>query len=103
MSVIEILTRVDAICKKYDKYDFDKQKHLNLSAADADADADGARLYAAVDSNIDAALQKAEAASNEKSRASAVVINAEIRRTKARLLDEVPKLERLAIKKVPSF
>ncbi|CAL5351121.1 unnamed protein product [Camellia sinensis] len=97
MSVIEILTRVDAICKKYDKYDFDMQKHLNLSAADANAD--GARLYAAVDSNIDAALQKAEAASNEKSRASAVAINAVIRRTKARLLDEVPKLEGLAIKK----
>ncbi|KAI7998308.1 Syntaxin-71 [Camellia lanceoleosa] len=96
MSVIEILTRVDAICKKYDKYDFDKQKHLNLSAAD-DA---FARLYAAVDSDIDAALQKAEAASNEKSRASAVAINAEIRRNKARLLEEVPKLERLAIKKV---
>ncbi|KAI7999079.1 Syntaxin-71 [Camellia lanceoleosa] len=96
MSVIEILTKVDAICKKYDKYDFDKQKHLNLSAA-ADA---FARLYSAVDSDIDAALQKAEAASNEKSRASAVAINAEVRRTKARLLEEVPKLERLAIKKV---
>ncbi|KAL7170124.1 hypothetical protein ACSBR2_035056 [Camellia fascicularis] len=70
-------------------------KHLNLSAA-ADA---FARLYAAADSDIDAALQKAEAASNEKSRASAVAINAEIRRTKARLLEEVPELERLAIKK----
>ncbi|CAL5415690.1 unnamed protein product [Camellia sinensis] len=34
------------------------------------------------------------------SRPSAVAINAEIRRTKARLLEEVPKLERLAIKKV---
>ncbi|KAI7996975.1 Syntaxin-71 [Camellia lanceoleosa] len=96
MSVIEILTRVDAICKKYDNYDVDKQKHLNLSAADDAV----ARLYAAVDSDIDAALQKVEAASNEKSRASAVAINAEIRRTKARLLEEVPKLERLAIKKV---
>ncbi|KAI7997123.1 Syntaxin-71 [Camellia lanceoleosa] len=95
MSVIEILTRVDAICEKYDKYDFDKQKHLNLSAAD-DA---FARLYSAVDADIDAALQKAEAASSEKSRASAVAVNAEIRRTKARLLEEVPKLERLAIKK----
>jgi hypothetical protein len=27
-------------------------------------------------------------------------MNAEIRRTKARLLDEVPKLQRLAVKKV---
>lgn len=45
-------------------------------------------------------LQKADTASNEKNRASAVALNAEIRRTKARLLEEVPKLQRLAIKKV---
>lgn len=44
--------------------------------------------------------QKAETASNEKNRASAVAINAELRRTKARLLEEVPKLQRLAVKKV---
>ncbi|KAJ6407421.1 hypothetical protein OIU84_010839 [Salix udensis] len=36
----------------------------------------------------------------EKSKASAVALNAELRRTKARLLEEVPKLQRLAIKKV---
>ncbi|KAL7195520.1 hypothetical protein ACSBR1_035700 [Camellia fascicularis] len=99
MSVIEILTRVDAICEKYDKYDFDKKKHLNLSAAD-DA---FARLYSTIDSDIDAALQKAGAASSEKSRASAVAVNAEIRRTKARFLEEVPKLERLAIKRFDLF
>ncbi|CAL5334783.1 unnamed protein product [Camellia sinensis] len=95
MSVIDILTRVDAICQKYDKYDLDKQKDLNVSGDDAFA-----RLYASVESDIDAALQKAEAASKEKNRASAVAINAEIRRNKARLLEEVPKLQRLAIKKV---
>ncbi|KAA8516535.1 hypothetical protein F0562_016959 [Nyssa sinensis] len=95
MSVIDILTRVDAICKKYDKYDIDKQKDLNVSGDDAFA-----RLYAAVEADIDAALQKAEAASKEKNRASVVAINAEIRRTKARLLEEVPKLQRLAVKKV---
>ncbi|CAI9778998.1 unnamed protein product [Fraxinus pennsylvanica] len=95
MSVIDILTRVDAICKKYDKYDIEKQKDSNVAGDDAFA-----RLYAAVESDIEAALQKAETASQEKSRASAVAINAEIRRTKARLLDEVPKLQRLAVKKV---
>lgn len=52
MSVIDILTRVDAICKKYDKYDFDKQKDLNVSGDDAFA-----RLYTAVEADIDAALQ----------------------------------------------
>lgn len=45
-------------------------------------------------------LQKAETAANEKNRASVVAINAEIRRTKARLLEEVPKLQRLAVRKV---
>ncbi|KAF1897805.1 hypothetical protein Lal_00032565 [Lupinus albus] len=95
MSIIEILTRVDSICNKYDKYDLQKNKDSNFSGDDAFA-----RLYAAVDSDIDAALQKAETASKDKGKASAVAINAEIRRTKARLLEEVPKLQRLAIKKV---
>ncbi|KAL0344626.1 UNVERIFIED_CONTAM: DnaJ protein P58IPKB [Sesamum radiatum] len=94
MSVIDILTRVDAICKKYDKYDV-TQKDSNVSGDDAFA-----RLYAAVESDIEAALQKAETAASEKNRASVVAINAEIRRTKARLLEEVPKLQRLAVKKV---
>ncbi|KAH0753361.1 hypothetical protein KY285_006509 [Solanum tuberosum] len=95
MSVIDILTRVDSICKKYDKYDIDKQKDSNVAGDDAFA-----RLYSSVESDIETALQKAETASNEKNRASVVAINAEIRRTKARLLEEVPKLQRLAVRKV---
>ncbi|XP_031399081.1 syntaxin-71 [Punica granatum] len=95
MSVIDILTRVDAICKKYDKYDVERQKESNVSGEDAFA-----RLYAVVEADIEAAEQKAEAAAKEKNRASAVALNAEIRRTKARLLEEVPKLQRLAMKKV---
>lgn len=39
-------------------------------------------------------------AANEKNRATIVALNAEIRRIKARLMDEVPKLQRLALKKV---
>ncbi|RDY00815.1 Syntaxin-71, partial [Mucuna pruriens] len=95
MSVIDILTRVDSICKKYDKYDVEKQRDSNVSGDDAFA-----RLYAEVDADIQALHQKAETASKEKGKASAVAINAEIRRTKARLLEEVPKLQRLAVKKV---
>jgi len=139
MSVIEILTRVDSICKKYDKYDVEKHRDANVAGDDAFA-----RLYASVDADIEALLQvcphrnsydsicaltgeffyrimelgvsimvlrkflcislifvqKAETASKEKGKASAVAINAEIRRTKARLLEEVPKLQRLAVKKV---
>ncbi|KAK9985488.1 hypothetical protein SO802_030439 [Lithocarpus litseifolius] len=95
MSVIDILTRVDAICKKYDKYDVEKQKDVNVAGDDAFA-----RLYAAVEADLESALQKAESASKEKNKASAVAMNAEVRRTKARLLEEVPKLQRLAVKKV---
>ncbi|EHA8591199.1 Syntaxin-71 [Cocos nucifera] len=95
MSVIDILTRVDAICKKYDKYDVEKQRAENVSGDDAFA-----RLFAAVESDIDAALQKSDMAAREKNRAAAVAMNAEIRRTKARLMEEVPKLQRLALKKV---
>ncbi|KAL5740758.1 hypothetical protein ACOSP7_029639 [Xanthoceras sorbifolium] len=95
MSVIDILTRVDSICKKYDKYDIEKQKGGNVSGDDAFA-----RLYGVVEADIEASLGKAEAAAKEKNKASAVALNAEIRRTKARLLEEVPKLQRLAMKKV---
>lgn len=52
MSVIDILTRVDSICKKYDKYDIDKQKDSNISGDDAFA-----RLYAVVEADIEAALE----------------------------------------------
>ncbi|XVF22510.1 hypothetical protein REPUB_Repub12eG0178800 [Reevesia pubescens] len=95
MTVIDLITRVDSICKKYEKYDIDKQKDANVAGDDALA-----RLYGFVESEIDSALQKSEAAATEKNRATAVAMNAEIRRTKARLLEELPKLQRLALKKV---
>ncbi|KAL6967282.1 hypothetical protein U1Q18_033085 [Sarracenia purpurea var. burkii] len=52
MSVIDIRFRVEAICKKYDKYDVEKQRELNASTDDAFA-----RLYSDVESQIDAALR----------------------------------------------
>lgn len=52
MSVIDLITRVDAICKKYDKYDVDKHRVSdNVSGDDAFA-----RLYGVVESELDAAL-----------------------------------------------
>ncbi|KAK3022477.1 hypothetical protein RJ639_045806, partial [Escallonia herrerae] len=72
MSVIHILFRVDAICKKYEKYDIDRQRQLNAY----------------------------EMVAMETNRATVVAKNAEIRRMKARLMDEVPKLQKLAMKKV---
>ncbi|KAJ4837172.1 Syntaxin-71 [Turnera subulata] len=95
MSVIDLITRVDAICKKYDKYDVDKQRDQNVFGDDAFA-----RLYGTFESEVDAVAKKSELAAAEKSRATAVAMNAEVRRTKARLLEELPKLQRLALKKV---
>lgn len=95
MSVVDILFRVEDICKKYEKYDVQKQRELNAYGDDAFA-----RLYAAVEAEIETALHKSEMACKEKNRASAAALNAEIRRTKARLMDEVPKLRKLALKKV---
>ncbi|THU65910.1 hypothetical protein C4D60_Mb05t08620 [Musa balbisiana] len=95
MSVIDILTRVDAICKKYERYDVEKLNADNVHGNDAFA-----RLYASVESDIESALQKAEMAAGEKNRAAAVALNAEVRRTKARLLEEIPKLQRFAVKNV---
>ena len=52
MSVIDILTRVDAICNKYDKYDVEKQRDSNIAGDDAFA-----RLYSSVESDIETAYQ----------------------------------------------
>uniref|UniRef100_A0A1J3FWX1 Syntaxin-73 n=2 Tax=Noccaea caerulescens TaxID=107243 RepID=A0A1J3FWX1_NOCCA len=95
MGVIDLITRVDSICKKYEKYDIDKQREANVSGDDAFS-----RLYSAVESALETVLQKTEDLSSETNRAKAVAMNAEIRRTKARLLEGIPKLQRLALKKV---
>eukprot|EP00252_Welwitschia_mirabilis_P018277 TRINITY_DN40603_c0_g1_i1.p1 TRINITY_DN40603_c0_g1~~TRINITY_DN40603_c0_g1_i1.p1 ORF type:complete len:268 (+),score=49.82 TRINITY_DN40603_c0_g1_i1:211-1014(+) len=95
MSVIDILTRVDAICAKYEKYDVDKLKENRISGNDPFL-----RLYSVVEADIQAATQKAENAATESNKAVVATLNAEIRRTKARLREEIPKLQKLAQKKV---
>lgn len=52
---------------------------------------------------IDVNFQKSEMVQMQANRATAVAMNAEIRRMKARLMDEVPKLQKLAQKKVHCF
>ncbi|KAK4593786.1 hypothetical protein RGQ29_017753 [Quercus rubra] len=99
MGVIDIITRVDAMCKKYEKYDVDKHKDKDPNVVSGGDDA-FASLYGVVEADTDAASQKSDAAANEKNRATVVALNAEIRRTKARLLGELLKLQRLALKKV---
>lgn len=95
MSLVELITRVDAICNKYDKYDVDKHRNVDVSGEDAFG-----RFYSEFQSNIDAVVAKSDAASSEKNRASAVALFADVRRTKTRLLEQLPKLHKLAHKKV---
>ncbi|WZZ18103.1 hypothetical protein YC2023_111192 [Brassica napus] len=96
MGVVDLITRVDSICKKYEKYDLVKQREeANISGDDAFS-----RLYSSFESALETLLQKTEEFSSETNRAKAVAMNAEIRRTKARLLEGVPKLQRLALKRV---
>lgn len=52
MTVIDIIFRAEEICKKYDKYDVDKQRELGASGDDAFS-----RLYASIDSDIEAVLR----------------------------------------------
>lgn len=52
MGVIDLITRVDSICKKYEKYDIDKQREANVSGDDAFS-----RLYSAVESALETVLQ----------------------------------------------
>lgn len=95
MSVIDIIFRVDTICKKYDKYDIDKQREINANGGDAFA-----QLYDAIETSIEATHRKSAAALAEKNRAASVAMNAEVRRSKARLVEEILKLKKLAQKKV---
>ncbi|KAF3513614.1 hypothetical protein F2Q69_00007357 [Brassica cretica] len=95
MTVINIIFRVEEICKKYDKYDVDKQRELGASGDDAFS-----RLFNSIDTDIESVVHKAELASTETNRAAAVALNAEVRRTKARLAEDVVKLQKLAVKKV---
>nr|GMD71227.1 syntaxin-71-like [Ipomoea batatas] len=52
MSVIDILFRIDEVCKKYEKYDVEKQRSNSASPEDAFA-----RLYSTFESQIDLALK----------------------------------------------
>ncbi|KAJ7536066.1 hypothetical protein O6H91_12G055400 [Diphasiastrum complanatum] len=95
MSVIDILTRVDALCQKYERYDLEKQRDQSSSTGDAFF-----KLYTVVERDIEAALEKANSAQEESNRAVVATLNAEVRRTKASLRGEIPKLQKLAVKKV---
>ncbi len=52
MSVIDILTRVDSICKKYDKYDVERLNGANVAGEDPFA-----RLYGSVDADINECVE----------------------------------------------
>ena len=56
MGVIDIITRVDAMCKKYKKYDVDKHKDKDPNVVSGGDDA-FASLYGVVEADTDAASQ----------------------------------------------
>eukprot|EP00246_Nothoceros_aenigmaticus_P005567 TRINITY_DN17734_c0_g1_i1.p1 TRINITY_DN17734_c0_g1~~TRINITY_DN17734_c0_g1_i1.p1 ORF type:complete len:267 (+),score=71.45 TRINITY_DN17734_c0_g1_i1:168-968(+) len=95
MSIIDILTRVETINRKFEKYDLDKQRDQQISGTDPFL-----RLYSVVEAEIEAIAQKSHDASNDNNRAAVATINAEIRRSKAALKNEIPKLQKLSVKKV---
>ncbi|KAJ7551139.1 hypothetical protein O6H91_06G000400 [Diphasiastrum complanatum] len=95
MTVISILTRLDTLCKKYEKYDLEKQGGAQDSSNDAFL-----KLYKLMESDIEAALQKSSDASIEKNRAAVATLNAEVRRAKASMRNEISHLQKLAHKKV---
>jgi hypothetical protein len=83
------------LCKKYEKYDVDKHKQEAMSSSD-----NYVRLFSQIESDLEVALQKSNDASIEKNRAIVATLNAEVRRQKTALKAELPKLEKLAYKKV---
>jgi SYP7 family syntaxin len=52
MATIDIITRVDALCKKYEKYDVDKHKQEAMSSSD-----NYVRLFSQIESDLEVALQ----------------------------------------------
>uniref|UniRef100_A0A0A9CJH3 Uncharacterized protein n=1 Tax=Arundo donax TaxID=35708 RepID=A0A0A9CJH3_ARUDO len=109
MSVIDTLTRVDAICQMYDRYDAGRLNGANVAGEDPFA-----RLYASVDAEINQCLEVQTPPlfatqvcpydpmiRSARSLGSACCRNVEIRRAKAKLLEsDLPNLQRLALKKV---
>ena len=54
MGVADLITRVDAICKKYEKYDIDKLKDANNNINVNDA---FTSLYTAIESDLDRVIE----------------------------------------------
>lgn len=54
MSALNLIARIDTICKEYDKYDVEKLKESNKKAFSDDA---FARLYGLVEAELEEALQ----------------------------------------------
>jgi len=51
MTLIDIIFRVDEICKKYEKYDVNRHKDIDGDGKDAFS-----RLYESIESDIEATL-----------------------------------------------
>ncbi|XRB05457.1 syntaxin of plants SYP7 [Pycnococcus provasolii] len=95
LSPVDIITRADALLGKYEKYTAPNLERNKRSKEDAFGLAlDDLRAL------LDNLREKADANKDESNRALVATCNAEIRRSKAKVLEtDVPKLQKLARKK----
>eukprot|EP00898_Chlorokybus_atmophyticus_P000422 jgi/Chlat1/1380/Chrsp119S08662 len=94
MSLAEIVLRSSVVVKKYEKYAAQRER----ARLGPDADAFDV-LWDAIDAELDMLEEKVNTASSEHNRAMIATLNAEIRRGRAAVRDEMPKLEKLVKKK----
>ncbi|KAK9829335.1 hypothetical protein WJX72_005237 [[Myrmecia] bisecta] len=90
MNVADIVQRSDIVLKKYEKYLVEKDTKKEHKSQDPFLDE-----YANLLERVNELNLKADEISNEKNRALKATLNAELRRAKGVLLEEVPKLEKL--------
>lgn len=62
MATIDIITRVDALCKKYEKYDVDKNKQEAMSSND-----NYVRLFSQIETDLEAAVQVSKSGGGQSS------------------------------------
>uniref|UniRef100_A0A0D9XCV3 Uncharacterized protein n=1 Tax=Leersia perrieri TaxID=77586 RepID=A0A0D9XCV3_9ORYZ len=97
MRMIDLLIRVDAICQKYDNT---TPTSTATTATISRGSTPPSTTRSTLPSRLGRPRLKSEKAAKEGNRAAAVALNADVRRTKARLLEEVVKLRKLAAKMV---
>mmetsp|Transcript_7729 Transcript_7729/g.27161 ORF Transcript_7729/g.27161 Transcript_7729/m.27161 type:complete len:286 (-) Transcript_7729:148-1005(-) len=97
--IADLMTRAGTLASRYSKYiDPEDEKKKNDKTADPFLE-----LVRSMEFTMEAMREKAEEATTEKNRAAVATLNAEIRRGKNSLRDELPRLKKLAGKKIKAL